>query len=159
MSKIVNILLLGIIICNFFSCGTAKTTHNGFVKKPPFKVLEATYTKWIDDGLGVNGFLIYITIDNTRVTLDTAYFRNTSVIIALNKNLPKNTYVGKLILKNVNKDMQLHIDSKKEFGNQVPDISQKIPFQLKSNQAVVSYLLNNKINYFKILNCIEILEE
>lgn len=155
MNKIINIGIVVIISILFLGCSTSKTIQDGFQSNPPFKVLEATYTKWVDDRPGINGFSINIAIDNPKVKLDTVYFRNTSAKMKLDESLLKTIYVGRLVMPNKNKNIQLNIDSKKEFGNQVPDISQKIPFQLKANEAVVRYFFNNKINYFKISNCID----
>jgi len=103
----------------------------------------------------VNGISIYISIDNAEVKLDTVYFRNSSAKLKLDKDISKTEYIGSLVMPNKDNDLQLNIDSKREYGNRVPDISRKIPFQLKANEAVVSYFFNNKINYFKISNCIE----
>ena len=155
MNKVINIGIAVITSFFFLGCSTSKTTLDGFQSNPPFKVLEATYTKLVDEKSGVNGISIYISIDNAEVKLDTVYFRNNSGKLKLDKDISKTEYIGSLVMPNKDNDLQLNIDSKKEFGNQVPDISQKIPFQLKANEAVVSYFFNNKINYFKISNCIE----
>jgi len=159
MNKVINIGIAVITSFFFFGCSTSKTTLEGFQTNPPFKVLEATYTKLTIDKPDVKGFSIYIAIDNPKVKLDTVYFRNNSAKLKLDKDISKTEYIGNLVMPNKDNDLQLHMDSKREYGNQVPDISQKIPFKLKADEAVVSYFFNNKINYFKISNCIEILVE
>jgi hypothetical protein len=67
----------------------------------------------------------------------------------------KNIYLGTFILPNRLKDHILHKDPKKEFGNELPDISEKIPFQLNANEAVISYKLNNTTAYYKVENVVE----
>lgn len=148
-----------VIISSLFllGCGTSKMTqNNGFQSNPPFKVVEATYIKSIGDNSAVNGITINVSIDNAEVKLDSIYFRNNSAKMELSKNISKTAYIGSLVMPNKDNDLQLNVDSKMEYGNRAPDISQKIPFQLKYNEAVVSYFFKNEIHYFKILNLIEI---
>lgn len=156
MNKVINIGIAVITSLFFLGCSTSKTTLDGFQTNPPFKVLEATYTKLFGDESGVTEISIYIAVDNAEVKLDTVYFRNSSAKLKLDKDIFKTEYIGNLVILNKDNDIQLHIDSKREYGNRVPDISQKIPFQLNANEAVVSYFFNKKINYFKISNCIDI---
>lgn len=48
------------------------------------------------------------------------------------------------------RDLTLHADAKKEFGN--TSSIQKPPFEIKKNQAVVSYKEKGEIKYFTIKN-------
>jgi len=157
MNKIISIGILTVTSIFFLSCSSTKRVNeNGFQKKPPFKVLTATYSKWIGGQPGVNGISVHISIDNPEILLDTVYFRNNSAKLKLDKSISNPVYVGSFVLPNTNKNFNLDIDPKKEFGNQVPNISQKIPFDLKETEAIISYLLKNKRTYFKISNIIEV---
>ena len=49
----------------------------------------------------------------------------------------------------------LHKDPKKEFGNKPPIITEKIPFVLNDNEAVITYKVNNKTEYYKVFNVVE----
>ena len=100
--------------------------------------------------------LIRISINNPKILLDSVYFRNNSSILKLDKSDSNLEYVGSLVLPTKNQNFNLNLDSKKEYGNQAPDISRKIPFELKENEAIVSYLLNKKKFYFKISNVMEV---
>lgn len=145
----IGITVIGLLL--FISCGsTTKILEN----KPPFKVISATYTEWLGGQPGVNGVLVSINIDNSTIKLDSVYFRNTSAILKLNEKT--STYYVSIVLPNTTKNLQLDIDPRKEFGNEVPDISTKIPFELNENEAIVSYFYKGKTNYYKILNLIEI---
>ena len=145
----IGIAVLGLLL--FISCGsTSKISEN----KPPFKVLSATYAEWMGGQPGVNGVLVSIKIDNSAVKLDTVYFRNTSALLKLDEKTT--TYNVSIVLPNTAKNLQLDIDPRKEFGNEVPDISKKIPFELNDNEAVVSYFYKGKTNYYKISNLIEV---
>ena len=52
-------------------------------------------------------------------------------------------------LKRQNRDLILDTDVTKELKNTLPDVK-KIPFELKEDEAILSYKLGDKINYFKI---------
>jgi hypothetical protein len=51
----------------------------------------------------------------------------------------------------LNSDLILDINVAKEIKNSVPELK-KFPFELKDNEAVLSYRLGGKTNYFKIKN-------
>jgi hypothetical protein len=126
--------------------------NSNFQTNPPFKVVKATYSKWLGGQPGVNGISINIEIDNPSIVLDVVYFKNNSTALKLDKSKSTPIYVGTIVLENTNKNYELNADAKKEYGNPVPDISQKIPFQLSENEAVVSYTFKNKTAYYKISN-------
>lgn len=152
--KTIKIASLGIIVIGlllFFSCGSAKEISEN---NPPFKVISSTYSAWLGGQPGVNGVLFSIKTDNSTVKLDTVYFKNRSALLKFNEK--SSTYTASMVLPNTNKHLQLDIDPRKEFGNEVPDISTKIPFELKENEAVVSYSYNNKKHFYKILAVTEI---
>lgn len=152
--KIVSISISIISLIFFLSCGSAKEISES---NPPFKVLSSTYSKWLGCQPGVNGVIISIKIDNSAVKLDTIYFKNRSALLKLNEN--RATYNVSMVLPNTNKHLQLDIDPRKEFGNEVPDISTKIPFELKDNEAVVRYFFKGKFSFYKIPNVIELTQK
>lgn len=149
--KFTSISITIISLLLFFSCSSAIEIS---ANNPPFKVLSATYSKWVGGQPGVNGVTVSIKINNSEVKLDTVYFKNMRALLKFNENTA--TYSASMVLPNTNKHLQLDIDPRKEFGNQVPDISTKIPFELKNNEAVVRYLYNDKPLYYKILNIVEV---
>lgn len=152
--KILSISISIISLLLFLSCGSAKEISEN---NPPFKVLSSTYSKWLGGQPGVNGVIISIKIDNSAVKLDTVYFKNRSALLKLNENTA--TYNVSMVLPNTNKHLQLDIDPRKEFGNEVPDISTKIPFELKDNEAVVRYFFKEEIYFYKIPNVIELTQK
>lgn len=160
MNKIISIGMLAITSIVLMCCGSSKAPNESSLQNnPPFKVVEATYSKQLDEQTGINNILIRISINNPKILLDTVYFRNNSTILKLDKSNSNLTYIGSIVLPGKNKNFILNLDSKKEYGNQVPDISRKIPFELKENEAIVSYLLHNKRTYFKISHVIEVSEK
>ncbi len=157
MNKFISIGMVAITSVFLMCCGSSKAPNKSSLQNnPPFKVVEATYSKQFDEQTGVNNIIIRISINNPEILLDTVYFRNNSSILILDKSDSNSAYVGSLVLPRKNQNFNLNLDSKKEYGNQAPDISRKIPFELKENEAIVSYLLKNKRTYFKISNFIEV---
>lgn len=157
MNKLISIGMVAIISVVLICCGSSKAPiKSSLQNNPPFKVVEATYSKQLDEQKGVNNMLIRISINNPKILLDSVYFRNNSSILKLDKSDSNLEYVGSLVLPTKNQNFNLNLDSKKEYGNQAPDISRKIPFELKENEAIVSYLLNKKKFYFKISNVMEV---
>lgn len=156
MQKLISSVIV-IFSIVFISCKSSKAANElGFQTNPPFKVEKATYSKWVGGQPGVHGISIQIQLNKATVELDSVYFRNNSTKLKLDKSNSNITYVGSMVLPKINKDLQMNMDSKKEFGNAVPDISQKIPFQLAQNEAIVSYIYNNKTHYYKISEVIEV---
>jgi hypothetical protein len=155
MKKLVYILALGIFSLAFSCCGSNKINgEKEFQKKPPFKIIEATYHSWVGGQPGVKGIRVHLVIDNSELELDTVYFRNMKVKLKKDISSSKNLYVGTFILEK-KKEFRLDIDPKKEYGNEAPDVTIKIPFKLESNEAVVSYSFNDRIEFYKISRVIE----
>jgi len=147
MNKLLKLSGLTFISVLLLCC---KSTQEITQNNPPFKVLEATYSERIENG-NENIVIVNIKIDNPEIQLDSVYFRNMkSSLIGSSKN-SEEKYEGHFLISNTTKDIILHSDAEKEFGNRVPDISQKIPFQLEKDQAVVSYVYKKNTMYFKIM--------
>lgn len=157
MKKLFKIPLTAFIFLILSSCGSAKdkNTHE-FQEHTPFKILAATYSTTIDNQIGKRSIQIKITIDNPNIKLDSVYFRNSKSELKLESNSNNQLFVGNIHEKSRKKDYNLAIDSTKEFGNVAPDITSKIPFELKKNEAVVSYSFKGKKYYYKIKDLQEI---
>ncbi|SNR52939.1 hypothetical protein [Lutibacter flavus] len=155
MKKLIYVLALGIFPLAFSCYGSNKINGEKELQtKPPFKIIEATYHSWVGGQPDVKGIKVNLVIDNTQIALDTIFFRNMKVKLKKDKSSSKNLYVGTFILEK-KKEFRLDIDPKKEYGNEAPDVSVKIPFQLKKNEAVVSYSYKNKRVFYKVENIIE----
>jgi len=153
MNKILTLAIIGILL---FSCSsTGQISTNNLDEKSPFKVMKSSYEKWVGGQPGVKGVMVNIEIDNPKILLDSVYFRNMKAPLSKSKSSPKETYIGHFTYPNNSNDIILDIDATKEFGNQVPDISKKIPFDLEQDEAVVSYHFKGLTKYFKISNITE----
>lgn len=129
MTKIMSILLLVTII----SCGAIKNKH-------PFKVINAVCENSNNTGYDIS----FQTSKN--VELDSIYFRGEKAKLKFKDGYFKAFVPKSSLLK---KDMILHSDSKKEFGNTV-SVKEETSMKLNYNEALISYTLNGKKYYYKI---------
>ncbi|MDO9275475.1 MAG: hypothetical protein Q7T92_08010 [Lutibacter sp.] len=148
MKKFIGIGLITLLSITFFGCGTSKIKAQN---KHPFKVLEATYTNWLGDQPDLVGTTLKITINNLEIQLDSVYFRNHSASLKRVGSLKNSIFTGSFTTSNLPHDYILDSDPKQEFGNKPPVTTSKLPFELKDNEAAVSYFYKDKINFYKIL--------
>ena len=128
-----SLLVLVIILCT--QCASTPKLD----KVPPTVIESAYYEKW-NAGIkeGGSGNNVYIKLKDNTIQLDSIYFRGK--VTKLEQNHNKNLlYVGRFISK-IN-------DSTKHSKTQL-----NWPFQIKNNECVVSYLVERKVQFFKILN-------
>ena len=133
----------------FFQCATSST----FIKKPPFIVDSASYYKHtggILESANTEVYIKYNFLDNS-FNFEDLYFQEGRAKISI-KKIEGDQYIYAKFnsTTNTNNDFILDRDPKKEYGNKPP--KQKIPFELKENEAVISYSKNGEIKYFKVEN-------
>ena len=152
MKKIKQVFLLpisAIIIMSFSQCSSAQ-----FDKKAPVTITDAYYKNWVGGIPGVKGVLITIKAKapETDIIFDSIYFNNK--MVKLNSQLQKNELIltGNFIVRSKTDLIVMHADPKEEFGNKPPNISNKIPFELQDNEAVISYFIKSKKRYYKLYN-------
>ena len=133
------------IIFLFSQCRSLKLEE-----KPPFKIISATYQNWLGGQPGVSGTnvkIIYKTY--TSFQFDSIYFSNKVAKLEAkdaNRNTVVFAYFNTSSFKN---DLVLDVNPINELNNPIPEIK-KIPFELKENEAVISYKTKGKIRYYKI---------
>ncbi len=149
IKKLLLIPILVIITMSFMQCSSAQLD-----KKIPVTITEAFYQDWVGGQPGSKGTLVSIKLSNpdAKMTFDSIYFNNKAV--KLQSNLIKNelTLKGNFMVITKPNDMIMHVDPKKEFGNTAPKLAAKVPFELEKNEAVISYMINDKKRYFKVEN-------
>jgi hypothetical protein len=143
--KTMKILSVLALIFSFSQCGSTK-----FESNPPFKITKVEYYNWVGGVPGVRGTNVQINFKNkTTIVFDSLYFKKRATKIKTSTPL--------YIIANYNtsrklaSDIIVHLDIKKEVKNKVPTIN-KIPFNLKENEAVLSYHENGEKKYIKIKN-------
>lgn len=136
------------LVFGLFQCASAK-----FEQDPPFKVKGATFNHYVGGMPGVSGTWVRINYEtNTEIKFDSIYFQGRKTVAQLQTNKSKTYVSGHFNTSTVRskKDLILHRDGKKEYGNKPP--TAKIPFELKENEAIISYSENGKTKYFKVEN-------
>ena len=125
-----------------------------FDTHPPFKVTKATYNNWVGGQPGVKGINVFVRYTaKQNIEFDSMYFHGRITKIEINEKKGVKFIVGRYntATKKDNEDIILHSDSKKEVGNKIP-ATNTFPFELKENEAVISYQEKDKTKYYKIEN-------
>lgn len=146
MKKIIGIGFITLLSFTFFGCGVSKAQNNH-----PFKVLEATYANSVFEQIDLVLTTLKITTNNKEIQLDSVYFRNHKAPLKRVESDENFIFSGSFTTSTIPHDYILHSDPKQEFGNKPPVTVSKLPFELRDNEAIVSYFYKDKINYYKIL--------
>ena len=136
------------ILFSFTQCGSIQLEKN-----PPFKIEKASYNNWVGGQPGVSGTKVEFALkENSNIDFDSIIFRNKSTKVEISTASGKMLLIGHFnTSKRQNRDLILDANVTKEMKNTLPDVK-KIPFELKENEAILSYKVGNKIKYFKIKN-------
>ena len=139
-----------LLLC-FSQCGSCKETSRQIQTNIPFSIEKATYNNWVagvkGGGSGTNVIVTIKDLDPNNIEVDSLYFRSRKVKVEINSS----NYIGRFNSSlNQRLDKVLHSDSQKEFGNQVPEVEMKIPFELENNEAVIRYNEKGKLKFYKI---------
>ena len=138
-----------LILMSFSNCANGKQLQ----EEPPKAVGEAFYTTWTGGVRGAgSGFNLFIPVAaNSEIKMDTVYFRGRKGVLEIEPSNP-DLYVARFENPGATKDFVMHKDPKKEFGNEVPKMIEKIPFELAKGEAVVHYTRKGKEKFFRIKN-------
>lgn len=130
-----------------------------FQNQPPIDFGPSYFQKWTSGikggGSGFNLFIPIKTQDRGLVILDSVYFRGkvTKLEIIEDKTI---LFVGRFETEfNQKPDIIMSDNPNEEYGNKSSILLQKIPFDLKDSECVVSYKDGNDTKYFKIGNITE----
>ncbi len=143
--KILSILTL---LFGFTQCTSTK-----FIKNPSFKVTKAVYNNWSGGQPGVGGIKLVMHLKNAKdIAFDSVYFQKKITKIEVTEKENAMHLIGHFTnSKSVKRDLILDADPTKELKNTPPLIT-KFPFDLKENEAVLTYKKGNKTVYFKLEN-------
>jgi len=154
VKQIIGLVLLMMFTVSFSQCSSTKKLQ----EKIPVKIGKVYTQKWVA-GIkgGGSGLYIFIPVSDTSITLDSVYFRG-RVTKLFQKYQDKNMYVGNFVnQQKQSQDIVMSSDPKAEYGNKLP-ISKElkpIPFELKYDECVISYIDGKKTKYFKVGNIVE----
>ncbi|WP_378180345.1 hypothetical protein [Aquimarina sp. SS2-1] len=135
------------LLASFTQCATSQKID----KTAPVQLNDPYFQNWVSGVRGGgSGFMVYFPVDpNSDVQLETAYFKGKKV--DLQRKSKESVYVGRYKdPATVEKDIVMSDDPKEEYNNKVPEIEEKIPFELENNECIIAYTKNGKQGYFKL---------
>ncbi|MEJ1221539.1 hypothetical protein [Sediminicola sp. 1XM1-17] len=154
MKSIQTYILISLLLGTAFtSCRTQKTLQGDV----PFVMGAATSQEWIggreESGTGIS-VVVPISAISKNVSFQDMYFRGQIVQVSTDREGEGLTVQGNF--KKVPKEQGLFTpeDPKREMGGQQPPLSgkaaQDFPFDLTFHEAVLSYIVKNRMKYVKI---------
>ncbi len=148
LQKVSKFLLLLIVLVGFSQC----KTQNG-TTKVPFEITEKIYFNFTGGKKGTSGTTIKVVgkASTLNLTFPTIFFQNHEYKIVPDFRGDQFILIGTKT-KLIKGDMNMHQDAVGEYGNKAPDITNKIPFELLNNEAIMVYRINGKDFYYKIKN-------
>ncbi|WP_438710583.1 hypothetical protein ACSTS3_17355 [Aquimarina muelleri] len=150
LNRVYKILSLLFVLITCTQCASQQID-----KKNPVEIKEAYFQRWISgvEG-GGSGLMVYIEInENTDVQLEYAYFKGKKIKLGHKTN--ERVYVGRYSVVSKRPELIMSDNPKEEFKNKLPDVEEKIPFTLKENECMISYIKNGKKGFFKLDNIVE----
>lgn len=148
--KIMKLFSLLVLTISFTQCASMQ-----FEKTPPFTIKGASYVNITGGMPGNNSTDVKIAFSSPKkVVFEKLYFMNKIIDVTIETKENSKYIIGRHYYSsgNTKYDLQLHDDPKKEYGNTTPKAEKKFPFELKENEAVLSYKEAGKTKYFKIEN-------
>ena len=144
MSCIKKVPILFLTACCISFCGIKINNKINFLEE-----IEATYFQKMSEGVNqleitTNLYILLKKPLKKGITLEKIYFKNQMGRIEITNNV---SFVAHFQQESVRKDMILHNDPKKEYGNKVPIIIAP-KFNLKANDAVLEYKINGTVLYY-----------
>ncbi|AZJ34519.1 hypothetical protein [Tenacibaculum singaporense] len=148
--KLIGILILAL---SFTKCASVKMENNH-----PFKIESASYshvTGGVKGSYNSTNLIINFTAEKP-VDFQKVYFQNRITKAIVEQHNDKQYIAARYkTSSNDRKDLILHADPKKEFGNTPNTPAEEFPFELKENEAMISYVIGEKTHYVKIENIIK----
>lgn len=141
---------LSIILISLIVFGQSCKT-NVASTKVPYSIDEKTYFDWVGGKEGTRGTTIRITgfSQTLNLSFSKVYFQNHEYQVV--PSFKGNDFVlSSTKSEFYNKDRVMSSNPKDEYGNQVPPKKEKIPFDLKEDEAVIVYAINGEDAYYKI---------
>ena len=148
MKTLLNYFLGIFTIMGLSSCANGKKLQ----EEAPVALQEVYYiTHRAQDDSNAQRLNLYLPVgefNQQELQLDSVYFRGRRAELLPSDEGP-GIYVAYFEIPGKDRDFVMHADPKEEFGNQAP-ILEKMPFELKKDEAAVLYIRNGEKAYFRI---------
>ncbi|TVZ26270.1 hypothetical protein JM83_1224 [Gillisia sp. Hel_I_86] len=131
---------ISLVTILFASCAG----NNGLQEKEPATMDSAYYTT---KGEEITFYIPVTAIQSNRVSLDEVYFRNKKANLTTSPDKP-GVYMATFQM--AKPDMIMSSDPKEEYGNKLPQKTEKMDFELKDDEAILIFTQNSKVKYYKL---------
>ncbi len=143
------LIVMLILTVSFSQCSTAQKLQ----KTAPTEFGDVYCQTWVagikGGGSGIN---IFIPVMDKSIQLDSVYFRGKATKLEVNSGETP-IYIGRFKTEfNQQEDIIMSSDSNEEYANQLREKAVEIPFELKDDECVISYIKDEKTLYYKIIN-------
>lgn len=149
MKIAINIFIL-ILSTLVLGCANSKNLDNSL----PIGIGKVYYHELLENEVRPSGFSVVIPVlsNEDNLKLDSVYFHGQQSKLKLKDKV----YIGNFeYLNNLKHDFIMSNAPYAEYGNKAPRIIPKRALGLSKNEALVSYNVENKTNYFKISNIVK----
>ncbi|MEL4307106.1 hypothetical protein [Joostella sp. CR20] len=153
MIKFANILFGTLVVLGFSQCKSSQAT---LTDNPPFYLGESTIEAWTaGDANEITGKNIYLGFSaeslKENFSFDSLYYNGQVVALEHYRKGNFPIYLARFLDQDTKvKDIVMHADPKKEFGNMPPTPVVKPPFDVAEGQALLTYTYNDKKGYYLI---------
>jgi len=140
MKTLYLLLSASVVTILFASCAG----NHGLQEKAPATIESSYYTM---NGEVITLYVPVTTIQSNRVSLEEVYFRNKRANLITS---PENPGVYMATFDMAKPDMIMSSDPKEEYGNKMPQKSEKMDFELNDDEAILIFTQNSKVKYYKL---------
>ena len=152
-----SMIALLILMMGFYACSSQKK----LTAEAPFTISKAVCQTWTggmeQTGHGTEVTLVLDDLPTDQITLKEMYFRGRIGKISMGDTT--DGIQAKCNFVDQPKEIAMHSDPAKEVGNQPPRVRSKeeveFPFELKADEAVISYMENDTLKFFKVGNVVD----
>lgn len=144
--------LLGILL---LTLGFTQCKSHKFEQDPPFTIHSATYTHVTGGMPGNSSLNLMIEFTSEKeINFESVYFQERTIQPVIENKGGKQYLAARYSTSSEKSkyDLVLHEDSKKEYGNSPKKTAKKCSFDLKENEAIISYQINGKSHFYKLEN-------
>ncbi|PQJ76860.1 hypothetical protein [Polaribacter glomeratus] len=142
--KTLKILAILITTTLLSQCGSTK-----FEENPPFAITSAIYNNWTGGVPGNKGITVNISYTALYpIKFDSIFFLEKTAILESSKTKDKK-FIAANFMTSKKTSVTLAKNASEEINNTVTAIK-KFPYELKQNEAIISYIVKGKTKYFKV---------
>ncbi|WP_350284141.1 hypothetical protein [uncultured Croceitalea sp.] len=131
------------------------SSQKKLTESAPMDLGDATCQAWsggrAESGSGILLEIPVLAETSNTIELQKAFFRGMTADITLKTNEGKTMASASFKKQMLERpDIVMHADPKEEVGNKPPKVKEVFPFELGSDECVISYLDGDTVKYFKV---------